>query len=82
MTPNQRWFSASEISDLLGVSRGVIERYRCELGAVEISPRLYRYPLEGLELFLRTRRVRRPNARPTVNADSLIARARREVHTR
>ena len=79
MTPAQRWFSIREISDLLGVSRGIVERNVSALGGIEYAPKRYRIPLEGLELWIRLHRVRRPNARPVVNAGSLIARARKEV---
>lgn len=79
MTPGQRFLSIRETADLLGVSRGVIERRKAELGAVAVSPRLYRIPIEGLELWLRLHRVRRPNARQTGDTFSLISRARREA---
>jgi len=80
MTPDQRWFSIKEVSELLSVSRGIVERNVSALGGIEYAPKRYRIPLEGLELWLRLHRVRRPSARSShVNSDALIERARREL---
>lgn len=80
MNPSQRFFSIREVADLLGVSRGIVERNAAALGAIEFAPRRYRIPLEGLELWLRLHRVRKQSARPqTVNSDALWSRAVREA---
>jgi len=78
MNPGQRWLSVRDTAELLGVSRGLIERLRAELGAVEVTPRCFRIPVEGLELWLRIHRTRKRTTARAVNA-SLIDRARREA---
>ncbi|HZD70783.1 MAG TPA: hypothetical protein VFA45_18375 [Actinomycetes bacterium] len=57
-----RYLSATEVADLLAMSRSWVYKHKLALGGVQVGDRMWRFPENRIRAYLSSMDMARPNA--------------------